>query len=175
MAIKGYFQYIPAIRDILPKICDDMNEYLRYRKELLREKYGLRELYTLGCIHVRRGDYLRAPEHHRVQPVSYYEAAINHPSLRHVRRWLVISDDVTWCKGSPFFSKLDIVEEPDELDGLAFMSLCHGAAIIASSTYSWWGAMMGAHVARNPVVYPAKWNPSSAQPDLFPAEWIPGN
>jgi len=131
-----------------------MNEYLRYRKDLLREKYGLRELYTLGFIHVRRGDYLRAPQHHRVQPVSYYETALNHPSLRHVRRWLVISDDVVWCKGSAPFSKLDIIEEPDELDGLALMS---------------------PHVARNPVVYPAKWNPSSAQPDLFPAEWIPGN
>jgi hypothetical protein len=68
------------------------------------------------------------------------------------------------------FSGATIVDEPDELDGLALMSLCHGGAIIANSTFSWWGAMLGAYPAKATVVYPSKWLQGN-KPDLFPPQW----
>jgi hypothetical protein len=88
-------------------------------------------------------------------------------------RWIVISDDVAWCREQELFTEfpaIEIVDEPDELNGLALMSLCCGGAIIANSTFSWWGAMLGAEPAGAMVVYPSLWF-SHAKPDLFPSRW----
>lgn len=166
IVIQGYFQYLPAIRPILPVLCRDILESLSQRQQQLREKYKLRALHTVGFIHVRRGDYLTAKGHtHWVQNPTFYEEAITKSPP--VKRWLVISDDIAWCKQEPVFQSFELVDEPDELDGLALMSLCHGAAIIANSTYSWWGAIL----SEAPTAYPSKWL-DDARPDLFPQNWI---
>jgi hypothetical protein len=89
-------------------------------------------------------------------------------------RWLVLSDDVLWCKGQKLFTEspnIQIADEPDELNGLALMSLCHGGAILGNSTYSWWGAMLGAEPAGATVIYPSRWY-SAEKPVLFPGHWI---
>jgi hypothetical protein len=85
----------------------------------------------------------------------------------------VVSDDVSWCREQEVFraSNIEILDEPDELSGLALMSLCHGGAILANSTYSWWGAMLGAEMAGAPIFYPSKWF-SDDTPQLFPSHWI---
>jgi hypothetical protein len=155
-------------------VCDDLKDYIRCRSDVLREKYDIRAPHTTGFIHVRRGDYLAAAHEHCTMPPKYYINAINYISkpLGPVSRWLVLSDDTDWCEEQAAFVGCEVLKEPDELDGLAIMSLCVGGAIIGNSTYSWWGAMMGAEIARNTVIYPAKWNPSSAQPDLFPVKWF---
>lgn len=177
ISIAGYFQYLPTIKDIVPTVCDDLKEYVRCRADTLREKYDIRAPHTTGFIHVRRGDYLAAPDHHSTMPPAYYINAMNYIShpLGAVRRWLVLSDDTDWCEEQAAFMDCEVLKEPDELDGLAIMSLCVGGAIIGNSTYSWWGAMMGAHAAGNQVVYPSKWSLGSKQPDLFPSVWIPIN
>jgi hypothetical protein len=65
---------------------------------------------------------------------------------------------------------IEIADEPDELNGLALMSLCRGGAIIGNSTYSWWGAMLGAEPAGAQIIYPTLWF-SDAKPALFPSHW----
>jgi hypothetical protein len=123
---------------------------------------------SIGFIHVRRGDYLDNPIHW-VQGQEYYETSLAvFPSLS---RWFVLSDDIAWCKTQACFKGCEVIDEPDELVGMAFMSLCHGGAIIANSTYSWWGAMLGAELNHSPIVYPSKWL-SDEKPDLFPENWI---
>ena len=167
IALQGYFQYLPAIVPILPMLCADLLSHLQTRREDLRRKYRLVDLHTAGFIHVRRGDYLKVePGVHWAQGAEYYVPALEHfpPTIQ----WYVLSDDTEWCKRQPMFSSCTTVEEPDELDGLAFMSLCHGGAIIANSTYSWWGAMLGGGAK---VVYPSKWY-KNEQPELFPTDWI---
>jgi hypothetical protein len=169
IALRGYFQYLPAVQQVLPRILDDIVETLSVQRDMLRTKYSLTNLHTVGFIHVRRGDYLNtSPDLHWVQGKDYYIRALaSQPS---VSRWLVLSDDINWCKKQSFLSSYEIVDEPNELAGLSLMSLCRGGAIIANSTYSWWGAMLGAEDARAPVVYPSKWY-GYEKPDLFPNSW----
>ena len=168
--LQGYFQYLPAIHRVLPTLCRETTEFLSPQRDSLRKKYGVQNLTSVGYMHIRRGDYLTAPQGlHWVQPIHYYMDAWSR--CREVSRWFILSDDVAWCKEQPFFRQFEIVDEPDELSGLALMSLCHGAAILANSTYSWWGAMLGASQAGAPVVYPSRWY-EDRQPTLFPAAWI---
>jgi len=170
VVIKGYFQYLPTIETAMPIILKDLTQALTPYRESLRKKYSLTELSHLGFMHIRRGDYLKAPHGvHWVQEEEYYSHAI--PHIPNVSRWFVLSDDIEWCKAQPLFASCEIIDEPDELYGLALMSLCHGGAIIGNSTFSWWGAMMGAAPAQAPVVYPSKWLQDS-RPNLFPSNWI---
>ena len=167
--IKGYFQYLPVINSVLPALSKDITNFLTPYRTALRKKYSLIDPTHTGFIHVRRGDYLAHPTHHWIQTEEYYARGLSHVST--VSRWLILSDDIDWCKEQPVFSTCEHVNETDELAGLAIMSLCHGGAIIANSTYSWWGAMLGPEQARAPIVYPAKWL-SDAEPILFPESWI---
>jgi len=168
IALRGYFQYLPAIESIVPTISNDLIEFITPYRDNLRVKYSLTDLRSIGFIHVRRGDYLETPIHW-IQGKDYYENALS--LFSNISRWFVLSDDVDWCKTQSCFKGCHIVNEPDELVGLAFMSLCHGGAIIANSTYSWWGAMLGANASGSSVVYPSKWL-DNAKPNLFPNGWI---
>jgi len=173
VVLQGYFQYLPAIEAVLPSLREDLLSFLAPNRDAMRAKYGILNLSSFGFLHVRRGDYLTAPPNlHWIMGQEYYRDALQkfNPKLR----WIVLSDDVTWCKGQELFTgspQIQIVNEPDELDGLALMSLCHGGAILGNSTYSWWGAMLGAELAASPVVYPSKWF-SHEKPELFPSRWI---
>ena len=65
---------------------------------------------------------------------------------------------VDWNKG-----------ENSPLD-MYLMSQCNGA-IIANSTFSYWGAILGKEKAR--VYYPIKWiNSPRGVPDIFFDNWI---
>lgn len=170
--LQGFFQYLPAIEGVLPRLREDIGRLIQPYRGAMRAKYGITDSSSVGFIHVRRGDYLTAkPNLHWIMDTEYYRRAlINIPTRA---RWIVLSDDVAWCREQELFTDfatIQIADEPDELDGLALMSLCHGGAIIANSTYSWWGAMLGAEPARAPVFYPSKWF-SYDTPDLFPSRW----
>ena len=167
--IKGYFQYLPAIECVLPSLLADITSFLTPYRESLRKKYSLMDPTHTGFIHVRRGDYLAQPTHHWIQTEEYYTKGLN--QLSTVSRWLILSDDIEWCREQPFFSHCECLDETDELAGLALMSLCHGGAIIANSTYSWWGAMLGPEQAKAPIVYPSKWL-NDAEPSLFRETWL---
>ena len=77
---------------------------------------------------------------------------------------------MTLLGAPPFFKGVEVVGPSDELLTLAAMSLCEGGAVIANSTFSWWGAMLGAEKAGAPVFYPGRWY-KDVQPALFPASW----
>lgn len=171
--LRGYFQYLPAIQSILPQISQDITTFLAAHRDTMRSKYAIQNPSSVGFLHVRRGDYLTAPPNlHWIMPITYYTNALT--KFDKPLRWFVLSDDIAWCKEQDAFtefSNVTIIDEPDELNGLALMSLCHGGAIIANSTYSWWGAALGAENAGGPVVYPSKWF-SFDKPDIFPSHWI---
>jgi len=169
VALRGYFQYLPAIMPVLAMVCEDLRGFLEPRRKILAEKYYIREPNNYGFIHVRRGDYMSATRAtHWVQGVEYYTEALEH--VKHIKTWFVVSDDAAWCRRQDCFVGFEVVDEPGELDGLALMSLCNGAAIIGNSTYSWWGAMIGPEKWRGTVVYPSKWY-AEERPVMFPEEW----
>ena len=52
------------------------------------------------------------------------------------------------------------------------MSKCHAGAICANSSFSWWGAFLGAYEKRNLVFIPRDWIRNCKVDCLFPDEWI---
>jgi hypothetical protein len=171
--LQGYFQYLPAIQEVLPQVRSDLLKVLATYQDTLRVKYNITSPSSTGFIHVRRGDYLTAPPcHHWIMDTHYYRMGLT--AIDTQLRWIVLSDDIAWCREQELFTKfpmIEVADEPDELSGLALMSLCHGGAIIANSTFSWWGAMLGAEPAGAKVVYPSLWS-SNSKPELFPSTWI---
>ena len=127
---------------------------------------------TSVAVHVRRGDYL----HHdcfKVCDVEYYQR-----SMREIRervpgaKFFIFSDDPDWC--SAHFKDIDVAaiigrrdnEEketatgdrryaPNPLHDLYLMSMA-SHHIIANSTYSWWGAWLGAKPGQQ-VTMPDRW------------------
>ena len=175
LGVKGYFQNLPAIESQISLIRSDLFQALSQIRTTLRQKYHLHNPRQTCFIHVRRGDYLnQKPGTFWVQDMSYYLSALQVMKQRTSgpRRWMVISDDIAWCRTQPWLSvsPFEFADEPEELHGMMLMSMCEGGAIIANSSFSWWGAMLGCRESA-PVVYPSKWY-AKLQPDLFPSSWI---
>jgi hypothetical protein len=125
-------------------------------------------------LHVRRGDYLQPPASDvlPVQPLSYYEAALKKFDLSSCEVY-ILSDEISWCKEQVLFQSLPhktFVEEPNEVKTLALMTTCLGGFICANSTFSWWGAFLGAYKVRAPIVVPKDWFKGGVG-SLFPTEW----
>ena len=159
--LYGYFQNYNVLKPIL----------LEFKNHILQNLESLRT-YTIlpksGFIHVRRGDYLNNPELHHVQSLDYYKKALS--LMPHINHWYLFSDDLEWCKSQEIFNTLNITYvNEDPLHSLAYMSMIHEGAIIANSSFSWWGAYLG--IGNANVIYPKKWL-GDISPDLFPEDWV---
>jgi hypothetical protein len=113
---------------------------------------------------------------HFLQPIEYYEKALNIIRTKiTIKKIYIISDDIEYCKEQEFFKTLVedtcIWENSNEIDTFALMTICNGGAICANSTYSWWGAFLGAYAIKSPVIVPKKWYVNEPV-SLFPNEWI---
>ena len=161
IGIEGYFQYLPAIREVVDEVRDDLLLFLRPKIELMKAKYSLSS--DTVFIHIRRGDYVEFKEAFGGVGEKYYTESTK---IFEPCRFLVISNDPEWCKDQPWLSEFFIVDEKDELDSLALMACCSGA-IIANSTFSWWGAQLS---KAKKVCFPSKWFYES-KPNLFPENW----
>ena len=166
--LHGYFQYYPVLEP---------------HEQVIRETYrkGLQSFIPKGAkkdcvgIHVRRGDYLKYPHSEWLftQPPSYYEKALEYFD-KDTTTFCIFSDDLEWCMNQDVFRNLPhkvFVDEPNECKCLALMTLCEQGFICANSTFSWWGAFLGAHGQRQPVIVPANWF-KDEYVQLFPKGWI---
>lgn len=167
--LHGYFQYYPVLE---PHELLIRQMYLNGLSHLV-EKYLPSQ--TFVGIHVRRGDYLKYP-HCEFMPTpgtSYYENGLEYFD-RNEKTFLIFSDDLEWCKQQKVFQDLPnklFIDEPDECKTLAIMTMCHGGFVCANSTFSWWGAFLGAYGERQPVIAPLQWF-KGEQIQLFPKGWI---
>ena len=159
LLLYGYFQNYKVLKPILQTL-----------KESLCLQFTRFEIVpNSGFIHVRRGDYLNLPNVHHVQPLEYYEKALS--ILNNISHWYVFSDDLEWCKQQSLFKSLNTTfVDKNTLESLSMMSQIHDGAIIANSSFSWWGAYLGVGET-NRVIYPKRWFESKT-PDLFPDEWV---
>ncbi len=109
-------------------------------------------------LHVRRSDYLWASNGRPALDEAWYRAAISEMSRRVAApRWFVFSDDLEWCRET--FADLPDATFVDGNDAspaedLRLMSACRHH-VIANSTFSWWGAYLGAEGGI--TVCPAQW------------------
>lgn len=111
----------------------------------------IRNCYSVS-VHIRRGDY--AVLGHGMLTEKYYHAATGLFPPGSV--WFVFSEDKEWCRenlrlpGATRF--VDYESNQKDLEDLFLMTECRGA-IIANSSYSWWGAALG-HEEERLVVAP---------------------
>lgn len=130
------------------------------------------------AVHLRRGDYTN-PQNlakHGILPLEYYEAARSHIEMKAPGcQYLVFSDDPdAAAQLFQYWPHCKIAPRQDHMDDLMLMRACRHA-IIANSSFSWWGAWLG-YTEGQIVVAPRQWfAPEAEAPflidDLFPQHW----
>src|SRR5208282_6684744 len=95
-------------------------------------------------------------------------------------KFFVFSDDPEWCKANfPEFLTIDHNKAGNgtapgkEHEDLWLMSLCRHA-IIANSSFSWWGAWLGDDQPNRVVIGPERWfvTPNLETKDIIPERWL---
>lgn len=130
------------------------------------------------AVHVRRGDYLVEPHKsfHGVLDMRYYQRAISLIQVRTLNpQFFLFSDDPAWCK-QQFKGLADVVvvETGQEAEDIYLMAHCKHA-IIANSSFSWWGAWLGEWQKDRTVIAPKKWFTDEAKQDysdIVPERWL---
>ncbi|AKD57880.1 alpha-1,2-fucosyltransferase [Spirosoma radiotolerans] len=132
-------------------------------------------------VHIRRGDYItntKANRHHGVCGEAYYRRAVEylHQQASDIQ-FFVFSDDQAWVKRElgALLSPAIFVEHNTGVDSwqdMYLMSLCRHA-IVANSSFSWWGAWLNPDLNRI-VVAPQQWFAVNrlTQPAVAPSHWI---
>lgn len=114
----------------------------RDNQEKLMKRY-IQDKQKTWFLHVRLGDYKILP-HHQIPILPYYSECLN--QVQKGSKVILCSDEpqlcAQWveaqCKGRGL--EFDVCTEDNELATLFVMANCFGGAIVANSTFSWWGA-----------------------------------
>lgn len=132
----GYFQnenYFKHIEDEIRKDFTFKQETLKTCKEFLNNQEFI-------SLHVRRGDYVKNPNH-PLQLLEYYEEALTYfdTSLP----VMIFSDDYQWCQSQELFAsdRFYISENNTTEIDLCLQSLC-SQHVICNSSFSWWGSFL---------------------------------
>jgi hypothetical protein len=139
----------------------------------LKETYGniVQDPESSAFLHVRRGDFLTEDGGDRVIPEKYFDDGLNIlNNKKQITTLYITSDDIDWCKNRNWNTEKKIIffDDPDELKTLYLMSSCKGGAVIPNSSFSCWGAFLGAHESNGTIIYP--WFPKSFLNSL-PDSW----
>lgn len=199
------FPYKPELFQNAPRKCSlvgywQCEKYFFGLRDELRERLLPREALPAGLketegaileagersvlVHVRRTDYVGNP-YHVVLPMEYYrEAAALIADKATEPIFFVFSDDPRWCEENfklPHATVLvrDNYRTTEQRLGredadLFLMRLCNHA-IIANSSYSWWGAWLGADITGGMVVAPKNWFGPACEydaRDIVPERWL---
>lgn len=132
---------------------------------------------------IRRSDYVNN-SFHGTLPMEYYRAAADLIAARVLNpTFFVFSDEPEWCEANfklPYWYRVcgnfDRTVKPHlgrEDAELWLMRQCRHA-ILANSSYSWWGAWLGRADEGGIVVAPKQWflSPSEYSGDICPERWI---
>ena len=152
---------------------------MRFREGFLNKKNDdilslIRNTNSVS-VHVRRGDYCdscRKDLFLQSCTPQYYESAISVMKEKFQKPvFFVFSDDIPWVKVNlniPNAYYIDWNKKENSYFDMYLMSLCT-ASIIANSTFSFWGAMLGNK--KELVIKPKKWIGDEI-PEIFPPSWL---
>jgi len=169
--LYGYFQsekYFKDCEEDIRKI------FMSYDIEMDDEIKELLQNDNTCSIHVRRGDYLKFPNHHPTQNMNYYMKAIKKMPKDSV--FLIFSDDIQWCKENfpDMPEKFRFIEGNKDYEDLYIMSHCKNN-IICNSTFSWWAAWLNKNENKITVA-PSVWFGPELEgnntEDLYCEGWI---
>jgi hypothetical protein len=177
----GYFQneryflscekIIRNVFSFIPPVSDENKVLIQY----------IQRLENPIAIHVRRGDYLTIGDgkvHYICSPEYYAQAVkIIREKTKNPTFLVFSADDPQWAKenldiGAPFQVIGDKNVGAFGYENMRLISMCKHA-IIANSSFSWWGAWLN----KNPnkiVIAPKQWwaNGSKQSLDIQPNSWI---
>lgn len=173
--LVGYWQcerYFIDIQDIIRRELTFKHEPDEINKNIAA---GIASVESVS-VHIRRGDYLADPRFH-ICSLDYYHAALKEvaKTVRHPH-FFIFSDDQLWSQAN---LKLEYPAtfithngESRSHEDLRLMSSCKHF-ITANSTFSWWGAWLGAHPEKI-VITPKKWvnDPKIDSKNRIPQSWI---
>ena len=174
--VSGYFQ----TEKYFSHTEDEVRDQFRFFDGVIlkaekRKKNLLKDYQNLVAIHVRRDDYVNLKDHHHNQTIDYYQSGIEYlTDILPNSKFVVVSDDLTWCKEN--MKSLPVVIESEKyssVDDMCFMSLCDGH-IIANSSFSWWGSYL-ANRDQETTVAPKTWfGPKGPKDhyDVYRTNWV---
>ena len=150
LILKGYFQSY--------RYCDKsliLNQFSIDERTLAFIKLTYPEIINerFTSIHVRRGDYLKMPYKHPFCGLKYYQKAIN--LIGKNEQFIVVSDDIKWCKKHLNLEKIIFVENTTPIIDLYIQSFCKNN-ILSNSSFSWWGTFLSKHEDKI-VIAPSLW------------------
>jgi hypothetical protein len=199
------FPYQPALFENAPRKCSlvgywqceryffELRDELRERL-LPREPLPARSLATERAIlsagqqsvfvTVRRSDYVGNP-YHVVLPMEYYrEAAALIAAKVPDPVFFIFSDDPEWCEANfrlPYQTIIagnfhrTVEHHVGREDAELYLMRQCGHAIMANSSYSWWGGWLGADMKGGIVIAPKSWFGPACKDDprdIVPGRWI---
>lgn len=151
--LNGYFQsekYFLEFKDEIKKLFLPSTELIKKIHEINKTKFNLDLINDNTCsIHIRRGDYLKFPDHHPTQNMNYYTRAIKKMPKDSI--FLIFSDDINWCKTvfpNDMPEKFKFIEGNTDYEDLILMSTCKNN-IICNSTFSWWAAWLNQNLEKD--------------------------
>ena len=181
-------------------------KYFSHIAQEIREDFTFRKDYLLPCqeyidslpsppifLHIRQSDNIGREEYHPILPIKFFEDALK--EFPEETPCFVFTDDLEWCKKQEFFKQERFLFNESNgrysyktIDGtgklqntllpqvdLCLMSLCSGA-IIANSSFSWWGAWLQNDRGKVIAPDPKKWFGTAMSDldtsDIVPDRWI---
>lgn len=178
--LQGYWQSEKYFANLIPDAIHQVfTPFAPLSDRAKRVQEHIEQNENMCFVHVRRGDYLKEPHKsfHGVLGMSYYSRAASEIFERtngSVKRFVVFTDDPEWARTqftNPFYT---VIEPNRESEDIYLMSLCKHA-IIANSSFSWFGAWLGDNKKNRTVIAPQKWFTDEAKQDysdIVPGRWI---
>ena len=189
--LTGYWQSEKYFREIAKDLRKELvPTYTKARTREVAAKISTSSV----ALHIRRSDSLSVralPYHGLLCTTAYYNRAVEYIRSRVPEpKFFVFSDDIPWCRAN---LKLDATfvdhnamsgtcdpagiitkgSRGRECEDLYLMSRCQHA-IIANSSFSWWGAWLGDNKQDRIVIAPRQWfvAPNMDARDIVPLRWL---
>jgi hypothetical protein len=173
------FAYEPAVFE-LPDNIDysgyfQSEKYFQHCSNFIRNEYTFKDEIKQKVdqwfgdkeyisVHVRRGDYLTIQNIHPVQPIEWYQKAMEaFPN----KKFLFFSDDLEWCRHA--FPANEFSCFSNEGEDMYAMSKCSGH-IITNSSFSWWAAWLSGKKTIAPKTWFGPEGPQDWQ-DIYCKDW----
>lgn len=174
----GYWQNYLYFKDAFAEVrdCYRFADFADIKNNEMAEK--IRQSNVSVSIHIRRGDYLKAPIYAGLCGLEYYRNAIEYIlQKRQTPSFFVFSDDMDYCRKNiiPMLGEhsaycVDFNRGTNSFRDMQLMAMCHDN-IIANSSFSWWAAFLNPHKDKS-VCAPAKWLNTKMNCKIQMPDWI---
>lgn len=155
---KVYYDGFFIFEENLEKVKNELLKELEIKNiNNINKEYLKRINPNDTFIHVRRGDYLNEIGYRNICTTRYYQEAIKYLKYKN-GNFYIFSDDIEWCKKNIKGDNIEYIDinkgKNSYLD--LYLMLNFTNAIIANSTFSWWGANLKENIGV--IIQPSKYN-----------------